>query len=838
MAVESLTAARSLQLEESAAAAVSSFFGHLVVADEQIHSRELLAVELLLSSLDPSGGLYQPFKLVLDDSEEKSLLTGIVPILLKLGKSEFEQVIRGALYIAHSDGYYDDRERELVEEVLKRAKNHDIDYAALVEEASASFEDEEVSSDLHPLAESLRPLMRSLANAARPFVKGEIKTWLERIERRLLLAGPEYQEAIEKCAAVSRHDFEIIAKYINDATTNLERLKNQVDASLGNVADKAKMDEIDVEALLSELRTSLEGLVEQRLTVYRDSLYKKKRAMNSYTISFIGKTKAGKSTLHAVITGEGDDFIGRGMQRTTRFNRVYTWKRIRIIDTPGIGAPGGKTDEEIAESIVDESDVICFLVKNDSIQESEFEFLRLIRKRNKPVIILLNAKENLENEKRLSRYLEDPEKWYQRQDGRSLQGHVDRIREYAKKHYGSDYFEIFPVQLLAAKMAADPQYRKHAKALYRSSHIQDFLDALRVTIIEEGILKRSQTLIDGTLYVLKQTHSELMDYREPLTTLQERLENKRIQLPQQLERSYAIGQRQLQGQIEELFSRLVGDARGFAARHYDKSSYEIEEAWRRRLAREGFEQYLSAAFQSAVDTYVKDVQDYLEEFEQDLQVVGKDDSFQVYFSPEKIGLGTIAKVGLLSLGAGALAAIGLGPLGIAAGILFGLATFVGGLFKSKEKKRAEAIEKLTDALYDAIREQKREVLKAADDKFSKLHRNTLQQLGSYFGIMVQTARVVNDELGLVIHELDECIGELERLFAWRAINFARFGMDAPEEINLEQVESEVFSVEREAGKAFVITASETVTEQTMDKLTKALQERVIIRGRNSDGARI
>ena len=307
-------------------------------------------------------------------------------------------------------------------------------------------------------------------------------------------------------------------------------------------------------------------------------------------------------------------------------------------------------------------------------------------------------------------------------------------------------------------MAADPQYRKHAKALYRSSHIQDFLDALRVTIIEEGILKRSQTLIDGTLYVLKQTHSELMDYREPLTTLQERLENKRIQLPQQLERSYAIG-RASQGQIEELFSRLVGDAR-VAARHYDKSSYEIEEAWRR------LRKVLSSIFCciSECSRYLrKDVQDYLEEFDQDLQVVGKDDSFQVYFSPEKIGLGTIAKVGVLALGAGALAAIGLGPLGIAAGILVGLATFVGGLFKSKEKKRAEAIEKLTDALYDASREQKREVLKAADDKFSKLHRNTLQQLGSYFGIMVQTARVVNDELGLVIHELDECIGELERL---------------------------------------------------------------------------
>ncbi|WP_426273821.1 GTPase [Exiguobacterium sp. R-17] len=68
-------------------------------------------------------------------------------------------------------------------------------------------------------------------------------------------------------------------------------------------------------------------------------------------MSFLGKTKAGKSTLHAVLSGKGKDAIGVGKQRTTRNNRVYTWEGLRIIDTHGIGAPHGKSDEDIAKSV-------------------------------------------------------------------------------------------------------------------------------------------------------------------------------------------------------------------------------------------------------------------------------------------------------------------------------------------------------------------------------------------------------------------------------------------------------------------------------------------------------
>ena len=85
----------------------------------------------------------------------------------------------------------------------------------------------------------------------------------------------------------------------------------------------------------------------------------------------MGRTKAGKSTLHSVILGGiNKEFIGVGKERTTRFNRIYKWNGIRIIDTSGIGAPCGKTDTEIAKSVVDESDLICYVVTSDSIQES------------------------------------------------------------------------------------------------------------------------------------------------------------------------------------------------------------------------------------------------------------------------------------------------------------------------------------------------------------------------------------------------------------------------------------------------------------------------------------
>ena len=41
----------------------------------------------------------------------------------------------------------------------------------------------------------------------------------------------------------------------------------------------------------------------------------------------------------------------------------------------------GRKDEEIAKSIIDESDVICYVVTDDSIQNTELEWMRLLKEK-------------------------------------------------------------------------------------------------------------------------------------------------------------------------------------------------------------------------------------------------------------------------------------------------------------------------------------------------------------------------------------------------------------------------------------------------------------------------
>jgi tRNA U34 5-carboxymethylaminomethyl modifying GTPase MnmE/TrmE len=187
---------------------------------------------------------------------------------------------------------------------------------------------------------------------------------IEQLQQEILLAGPEYDEAIRQCAAIAREDYkfaEVALKATGSALSSLGRnIQEAIEEVQHKTNGKAEAPSAkEVAKQLEETRKKLINEIIKEIESVRESLNAKQRALNHFSIAFMGKTKAGKSTLHAIITGGGWDAIGVGKQRTTRYNRVYEWKNIRIIDTPGIGAPGGKTDEEIAQSVIEESDVIC-----------------------------------------------------------------------------------------------------------------------------------------------------------------------------------------------------------------------------------------------------------------------------------------------------------------------------------------------------------------------------------------------------------------------------------------------------------------------------------------------
>nr|WP_233787330.1 LeoA/HP0731 family dynamin-like GTPase [Dulcicalothrix desertica] len=167
-----------------------------------------------------------------------------------------------------------------------------------------------------------------------------------------------------------------------------------------------------------------------------------------------------------------------------------------------MGAPDGKTDEEIAQSVISESDVICYVVTNDSIQESEFKFLRLLKENAKPLIILLNVHKNFRDSRRgsyeLDKFINNPDKLFALDGSSGNGGHIERIRRYARQHYGNDYFEIVPVMLLAAQLSCEPEHQHHKDELFNASRMQKFYEGIRLSLIEYGAIRRSQTLLGST----------------------------------------------------------------------------------------------------------------------------------------------------------------------------------------------------------------------------------------------------------------------------------------------------------------------------------------------------
>jgi GTPase Era involved in 16S rRNA processing len=89
------------------------------------------------------------------------------------------------------------------------------------------------------------------------------------------------------------------------------------------------------------------------------------------------------------------------------------------VDTPGIAA----ADEAEALKAVDGADLICYVVTSDSIQESEFAFLKKLKDKTKPLLILLNVQKDLTSSTRRKLFLKNPDKLM---SGEAIEGHSRR----------------------------------------------------------------------------------------------------------------------------------------------------------------------------------------------------------------------------------------------------------------------------------------------------------------------------------------------------------------------------------------------------------------------------
>lgn len=199
-----------------------------------------------------------------------------------------------------------------------------------------------------------------------------------------------------------------------------------------------RVDEVVCKAFSSALelvRQSNMRDMDERLSKMFNDYNERIRSLNKTEpiVALVGKTKAGKSTLFSLLCGMGNEFIGEGIQRTTKVITAAHYHGIRIVDTPGLyaAAENGEIDKSKTECACKMADAVLFVMGDDTFSD-ELNFMNELADKGKPLTVLFNYKNN--DEFTFARYWSDfknrPDSWKDSKNGiRGWEHHLMQVAE-------------------------------------------------------------------------------------------------------------------------------------------------------------------------------------------------------------------------------------------------------------------------------------------------------------------------------------------------------------------------------------------------------------------------
>lgn len=708
---------------------------HIIVSDKEIDNKEL---EVLYNYNNDCIEIENEINDIYSDSDNKISLENLLAQLANYPNEIILEAYQLFLEVIYSDGYYDRNEKEILNKIREKLIIDDTVFYQIENRISSNIKlyNEKAETWSDNLKVNFYGFMSKLSTKEDSVFKKR--------QKEILLNGPKFVEKIKDISEYARHDLALAEKSLKKSSKSISDLLD----NLSEHAEKLKIAKRKDKQLDDFIVSLQKNVKENALNQLKENIKvvnKKKRTIDYFTISFLGRTKAGKSTLHSIITKEGNEAIGEGKVRTTRYNRVYNWENIRIIDTPGIGAPNGTSDVEIAESVVDESDLICYVVTNDAIQETEFKFLSEIKKKNKPVVILLNVKENIEDERRKKIFLKNPTKWKERTDNKSIRGHIERINDYMTKYYHNNFYKVIPVMLLSAKLSENEIDIKLKNVLYQASNIDEFLSSLKDTVFENGHLRKSQNIIDGSNIRLNSIMQSFSEQFTAISSIIHRLKKEKSAFSEFLAKNREKYTKNLSGEIDTYVLKLKKFAKDFATNNYELNGEEVAKQWDLDLKNRGYKKQLENKIKDEFENIQDEIKSRLNE---------SLDSFQIFFNNQTFNVvtkSTFNTRSLFNVGGSLLGVIGSiilmsNPVGwfvIGAGVLVGLAQK---LFKSKKKKIKEAQEKIEDSLISGIEDLQNEYKEKVKKSLYKMLNDYDKSVNSNMEKIIIQAKQIKDLL--------------------------------------------------------------------------------------------
>lgn len=726
---------------------------YVIVEDKEINSHELAVLNNFLP-LQKDSQLYEERKKIFQDDETKIPVKKLLDELshLHLNKEESEDLVHFLVRISYADFYMDSKERNLAEKVSK-ILNVPFDPIAEYEALNNSKN----------ISDSKLKWHESLWGKVENFTYGLSDKNEKRTDK--ILGGLGFADILEEVTEEASTDMERVSSILNTINGDLKTCAQNLN-QFNPAKNKSRKEFNKINETIAHIREEFNRIINESVSQNIELLDKKKRNIHYFTIAFMGRTKAGKSTLHKVVTQQDDDDIGIGKLRTTRYNRSWYWDRLRIVDTPGIGAPGGEVDTEIAKSIIDEADMICYIVTSDSIQETEFDFFETIKDRNKPLYIILNYKSNLSGI-RLKKFLENPTDWKDCKGPQSIEGHFKRIEERLNGKYNMDAVAIIPLHLLAAQLYVEGGFDAEIlEKLKTGSNITSFIRTIKEEIYNTGCLKKSLSIIDGSSYNIHQVNARIKADCDRLREDASLLEKTREKISSFFSNERGKLTSQLSSITDSVRQELKNRANTFSNENYDNENAGA--AWENDSVVKNILERYKERISDCIEDFKSKLKSELEEVTSDLQIHFRFTSFQ------NIKGSSISNTRLKVSIVGSLLTLALIPFGgwvfTAGGIIVMLFSR---LFTSKSEKIKKAINKMREQLEKGIDENMSKNKNTLLANINSSINSASQEINNAFVAYITGANDILNEMDTLLKKCDKSENAINSLIGFRILDYVR-----------------------------------------------------------------
>lgn len=793
----------------------------MVIVDKEINQMEVDVLDNYLP-LSKEDELYHQRMQIFSDDEERMKLKDLLDKLVMANYSVAQktEIVTLLARIAYGDDYMATSELELLNKVGKLLK---LDIDQIIEETQSESNKRIASSQLS----SLKRFVGKMENTIyQNFANSDRKSVVD-----MMLGGLGYSASIAQITEDAEKDLARVTRIIDDLNGMLNEEYNHL-ATIKPSSKKVSKEVLKIEEIIQGIRGSFNEIIDNSLTSNREVLDKKRRNIRYFTIAFMGRTKAGKSTLHKVITQQENDDIGVGKLRTTRYNRSWYWNKLRIVDTPGIGAPGGEADTEIAKSIIDEADVVCYVVTSDSIQETEFDFFSTIKERNKPLYIILNVKSNLNQAIRLKRFIANPNDWRIGDGPQSIKGHIERIHDKLDGKYNMDAVRIIPIHLLAAQIAlSGEQDSKTSKILFEASNISEFTNSVKKEVQLSGSLKKSLSVIDGTSYQINTIWHKIYTDLKSLKEGNEVLKKKQAKNHMFFKKELAQVEQYLMDIFENTKKEFKNRASTFASEHYDDE--EAGKAWSNDAVVKSINKRLEQQIQERFNDLNEKIKSELEEMIMDMRISLATNNIGSNVSGESVTNTRLAANVFVSVISATLFV--WNPLGWSVAVLAVvgiIGSFLSSLFTSKSEKIRKATDKLRKQLYDSIDSGIDKNLKQVLENTRKSINDTYKSIDSVLKAYTKNADDIITDMDRLVKQVQEKENAINSLVSLRILDFV--GKNPVKEISINEMGNQVlcdeYPVERDWQKQSIKFLYNTgLTDKNIQKIEKATQMTIKIK---------